>query len=116
MKNPFITSTTQLGPLTLRDLTAQDCISMAALEVADFSNLETIIAMVWLASHPTEDAEQAIGNKTATDAIRAFVRVFPLRLLDAAGQWVTSQKSAQVEAQVTIIPKDNQDDPKAPKN
>ena len=115
MKNPFITSTVALGPLTLRDLTAQDCISMAALEPADFSNLETILAMVWIASQPTEDVEQAIGDGTAIDAIKAFVRVFPFRLLDDAGEWVKGQKSAQIEAQVTIIPKDG-DDPKAPKN
>lgn len=115
MKNPFITSTVALGPLTLRDLTAQDCISMAALESADFSNLETILAMVWIASQPTEDVEQSIGDGTAASAIKAFVRVFPFRLLDDAGEWVKGQKSAQTEAQVTVIPKDG-DDPKAPKN
>lgn len=116
MKNPFITSTTALGPLTLRDLTAQDCISMAALEAAGFSNLETIVAMIWLASQPTEDVEQAIGNGTAEALIRAFVRVFPFKLLEAAGEWVAAQKSAQADAQVTILPKDHETDPKAPKN
>ena len=88
---------------------------MAALEPADFSNLGTILAMVWIASQPTEDVEQAIGDGTAIDAIKAFVRFFPFRLLDDAGEWVKGQKSAQIEAQVTIIPKDG-DDPKAPKN
>jgi hypothetical protein len=116
MKNPFITSTTTLGPLILRDLTAQDCISMAALESAGFSNLETIVAMIWLASQPTEDVEQSIGDGTAEALIRAFVRVFPFRLLEAAGAWVAAQKSAQADAQVTIISKNDEADPKAPKN
>lgn len=114
MKNPFISATTKLGPLTLRDLTALDCVCMAELG-SEMSNLESIVAMVWIASQPVEAVEQELADNTAKTSVKEFLRVFPFRLLDDAAAWVAGQKSAQTEAQVTVISR-NTEDSDAPKN
>jgi len=102
MKNPFISSTTQLGPLTLRNFVAQDCINLAELNL-QCSDLETLLAMVWMAAQNVEDVEQAVADKTAEIQIKSFLRTLPFSLMVKAKNWAMNQQEMQEHAKVDII-------------
>lgn len=113
MKNPFITSTVSLGPLTLRDLTAQDCVSLADMK-PECSDLETLLIMVWMATLPVEEVEQAVGQKTAAGLAKQFIRWLPMRLMARAKNWALEQQQMQEDAKVEIIEQSSIDTSRPP--
>ena len=115
MKNPFISSTTQLGPLTLRNLVAQDCINLAELNL-QCSDLQILLAMVWMASQPVEDVEQSVADNAAEAQIKSFLRTLPYHLMLKAKNWAMDQQEMQEDAKVEIIEQGSTIDINTPPN
>jgi hypothetical protein len=115
MKNPFITHTTKIGPLTLRNFVAMDCINLAQLNLQG-SDLETLLAMVWMAAQSVEDVEQAVADNTAEAQIKTFVRTLPFSLMVKAKNWAMNQQEMQEDAKVDIIEQGSSIDTNTPPN
>jgi len=115
MKNPFITHTTKIGPLTLRNFVAMDFINIAQLNLQCI-DLETLLVMVWMAAQPVEDVEQAVADKTAEAEIKSFLRTLPYHLMLKAKNWAMNQQEMQEDAKVDIIEQGPSIDINAPPN
>jgi hypothetical protein len=114
--NPFFLKNTQVGPLELRPWTITTQKAIAALDVAQMTEQEQVVACAWMQSRDPEDVEQAISDKTALEQIKTFSRWFPLALAKPVAEWCRAQ-SAEVEAgQVEIIPQPGATREDAPKN
>jgi hypothetical protein len=103
MKNPFITGTTKIGPLTLRDLTARDYLILAELEASKALDLSTVIATVWVAWGNRVETMQMIRDGVANQAVEEFIDAFPARLIAPAQAWFEGQQKDRSDAQVEIV-------------
>jgi hypothetical protein len=102
--NPFFLKNTIIGPLELRPWTVTTQFAIAELELAKRSDQEQVIACAWLQSREPEEVEQAISDKTALKAIKAFTRAFPLALAKPVAEWCRAQAEAVEEGRVEVIP------------
>jgi hypothetical protein len=102
--NPFFLKNTVIGPLELRPWTLTTQLAIMELGLSTLTDQKQIIACAWLQSREPEEVEQAISDKTALDAIKAFTRAFPLALAKPVAEWCKSQADAVETGRVDIIP------------
>lgn len=102
--NPFFLKNTIVGPLELRPWTFTTQLAISELELAKLSDQEQVIACAWLQSRDPDDVEQAISDKTAQAAIKAFTRAFPLALAKPVAEWCKAQADTVESGRVDVIP------------
>jgi len=101
--NPFFLKNTVIGPLELRPWTLTTQLAIMELELSKLNDQKQVIACAWLQSREPEEVEQAISDKTALDAIKAFTRAFPLALAKPVAEWCRAQAEAVETGRVDII-------------
>jgi len=114
--NPFFLKNTVIGPLELRPWTLTTQMAITELGLSALNDQQQVIACAWLQSREPEDVEQAISDKTALDAIKAFTRSFPLALAKPVAEWCRAQAEAVESGRVEILPQPGSGKEDAPKN
>jgi len=114
--NPFFLKNTIIGPLELRPWTMTTQLAIAELDLAKLSDQQQVVACAWLQSREPEDVEQAISDGTASKAIKAFTRAFPLALARPVAEWCRAQAEAVESGRVDVIPQPGASREDAPKN
>jgi hypothetical protein len=102
--NPFFLKNTVIGPLELRPWTLTTQLAIMELGLSALSDQQQVIACAWLQSREPEEVEQAISDKTALDAIKAFTRAFPRALAKPVAEWCRAQAEAVETGRVEVIP------------
>ena len=102
--NPFFLKNTVIGPLELRPWTLTTQLAIMELELSKLDDQRQVIACAWLQNREPEEVEQAISDKTALGAIKAFTRAFPLALAKPVAEWCRAQAEAVETGRVDIIP------------
>jgi hypothetical protein len=102
--NPFFLKNTVIGPLELRPWTLTTQMAIMELGLSEMSDQEQVVAVAWMQSREPEEVEQAISDKTATAAIKAFSRAFPLALAKPVAEWCRAQAEAVETGRVEVIP------------
>jgi hypothetical protein len=114
--HPFLLSEEQIGPYVLKPWSVFTQIAVGELSKHELTEVEQMLAFVWIQSKDPKEVRKAITKKTAIDEIRAFCDSFPLAYVAPISAWVQRQNDLIVQNQVEIIPKPGGEDPDAPKN
>ena len=114
--SPFFLKNTIIGPLELRPWTLTTQLAISELELAKLTDQQQVISCAWLQSREPEEVEQAINDGTALNAIKAFIRSFPLALAKPVAEWCQAQAESVESGRVDILPRPNSSREDAPKN
>jgi hypothetical protein len=114
--NPFLLSDEQIGPYVLRPWSVFTQIAVGELASFELTEVEQMLAFVWIQSSETKEIRKLLGNGKAIEKLREFCDNFPLAFVASASEWVKRQNDLLNNNRVEIVPRPTSDDPDAPKN
>jgi hypothetical protein len=106
----------EIGPFTLRPWTVFTQLAISELNKYDLSELEQMLAFVWIQSKSPKDIRVFLSQGTALEEIKDFCDNFPLALIAPVSEWVKFQNKLIADNQVEVIPRPDSEDKNAPKN